>query len=258
MPQIVSKPLGWFKPDPNQPRKSFPEAELRELGESMLAIGQQTPGQAQADGIIIDMERRVRAAQLVGITHLDVIITDRLLTRQEVLLIQVSSAHHRKPLMPPEMMDALARLSETMQQKDICQRLRIDAGMCSGYLTLHRQGIPALIEAFRGGLAATTAMRISRLSPEEQHAELDKARNGATRDEVRAKKSKPRKSSGKRMSRAAIPLPGGESVIVIGKNLDVEGVRRILGLANAAAANAPYEELKDTLNHLAAEARKKG
>lgn len=37
---LTAKPLSYFRPDLDQPRKHFTEADLRSLGESMLALGQ--------------------------------------------------------------------------------------------------------------------------------------------------------------------------------------------------------------------------
>ena len=76
MAKLESKPLSWFKPVPNQPRKHFDEAKLRLLGES-LKLRQNDPIQAMLDGTVIDGECRVRAAPLVGLEKLDVIITDK-------------------------------------------------------------------------------------------------------------------------------------------------------------------------------------
>lgn len=69
---MLKKPLSSFKPDPNQPRKSFNEADLRALGESMKDL-QLQPVVANAAGTILCGERRYRAAQLVGMAELAVI-----------------------------------------------------------------------------------------------------------------------------------------------------------------------------------------
>jgi type IV secretory pathway TraG/TraD family ATPase VirD4 len=85
MPKLETKPLGWFKPDPNQPRKQFDEAELRLLGES-LRKKQLQPVLAKTDGTLVAGERRYRAAMLVGLASLQVIVTDEPLTEAEVRL----------------------------------------------------------------------------------------------------------------------------------------------------------------------------
>src|SRR5437660_10582253 len=58
-PQVVIKPLAWFKINP-QVRTSFDEQDLRRLGES-LKTKQLQPVLAQPDGTLIAGDRRYRA-----------------------------------------------------------------------------------------------------------------------------------------------------------------------------------------------------
>lgn len=69
------KPVGWFKLKP-QVRKQFDEATLRRLGESLRGK-QLQPVRAQRDGTVICGERRVRAAKLVGVEALDVVVVNQ-------------------------------------------------------------------------------------------------------------------------------------------------------------------------------------
>ena len=95
---MLTKPLSWFKPDPNQPRKSFNEAELRALGESMKAHGQLQPVVAKPDGTMLCGGRRLCSAQLVGMTELAVIIAEKPLSDSEVRVIQLTENMHRADL----------------------------------------------------------------------------------------------------------------------------------------------------------------
>ena len=63
MAQLTTKPLSWFKTNP-QVLKTFDEAELRLLGES-LRNKQLQPVLLKPDGTIIAGKRRYRAAKLV-------------------------------------------------------------------------------------------------------------------------------------------------------------------------------------------------
>lgn len=74
------KSILWFKADPNQPRKTFDDAELRQLGDSLKAK-QLYPLICKPDGTIIDGERRWRAAQLVGLEMLACIVVRRSVVR---------------------------------------------------------------------------------------------------------------------------------------------------------------------------------
>ena len=89
MPELLEKPLSWFKKDKNQPRKSFNEADDRALGESMKAHGQLQPVGAKPEGTLLWGERRLRAALLVGLPTLWVIITEKMLTDSEIRIIQL-------------------------------------------------------------------------------------------------------------------------------------------------------------------------
>ena len=73
MAAVLTKPTDFFRPDPENPRKHFPEEELRLLGES-LRKKQLVPLIARTSGLIVDGERRWRAAKLVGLATLDVVI----------------------------------------------------------------------------------------------------------------------------------------------------------------------------------------
>ena len=66
-------------PDPNQPRKRFDEASLTELAESIRAVGIIQPPVVSSQGdsyLLISGERRWRAAQLLGLERIDVIVRD--------------------------------------------------------------------------------------------------------------------------------------------------------------------------------------
>ncbi len=65
MGHLTTKPLSWFKRDPNQPRKSFDEEALRRLAESMKAQGQLQPVGARPNGMLSWGERRLQAASLL-------------------------------------------------------------------------------------------------------------------------------------------------------------------------------------------------
>ena len=78
MATTIDRPsrLASTTPDPNQPRKSFDNAELGWHWAESLKKKQLVPVLARPDGTIIDGNRRWLAAKLVGLQQLDVIITD--------------------------------------------------------------------------------------------------------------------------------------------------------------------------------------
>src|SRR6516225_8905255 len=131
MPKLETKPLRWFKTDPKQPRKQFDEPELRLMGGS-LREKQLQPLLARPDGTIIAGERRYRAAMLVGLASLQVIVTDEPLTEAEVRAIQLTENIHRADLTGYEKWQAcreLMELNPDWQGKDLAEHLHLDPSM---------------------------------------------------------------------------------------------------------------------------------
>ena len=65
------KKISEIKPDPNQPRKTFDEEELKLLAESILSNGLLDPVEIDQYNIITDGERRYRAHKLAGLKTID-------------------------------------------------------------------------------------------------------------------------------------------------------------------------------------------
>ena len=108
MPSLTQKPLKWFKVAP-QARKHFDEAELRQLGES-LKVRQIQPVVARPDGMLIAGERRLRAASLVGLAELQVVISEEPLTESELRILQLAENLHRADLRDSEKCQACEEL----------------------------------------------------------------------------------------------------------------------------------------------------
>src|SRR5260370_18817104 len=130
MPQLVSKPLSWFKTSP-QVRKCFDEADLRHLGESLKAK-QLQPVLCQPDGTIIAGERRFRAAKLVGLASLEVKIADEQLSDSQVRVWQLTENMQRSDLTGHEKWLACAELmcmNPGWQIKDLTDHLPLHPSM---------------------------------------------------------------------------------------------------------------------------------
>jgi ParB-like chromosome segregation protein Spo0J len=54
---VITKPVGFFQPDPTNSRKDFNDTDLRILGDS-LRKNQLVPLIARTSGMIVDGERR--------------------------------------------------------------------------------------------------------------------------------------------------------------------------------------------------------
>ena len=78
--ETIKIKIGEIRPDKNQPRKKtgFGKEELEELSNSIKQVGMVVPILIQKDGMIIDGERRWRAAKLIGLKEVPVIYDNNL------------------------------------------------------------------------------------------------------------------------------------------------------------------------------------
>lgn len=233
---LTTKPLSWFKPDPKQTRTHFTEADLRSLGESMLSLGQLQPAGAKPDGLMLWGERRLRAAQLVGIKELSVILTERSLSETEIRLIQLSENIHRSDLRDIEKTRAceeLLRLNAGWTNKDLAAHLKLGESTITKYLA-PLKCIREVQEALESGeLGITAAYEISRVAPEQQPELLALKLSGISRDAL-ARKVRNRKSESKpqvRVKRIVFPLPKGISITLSGSELSLDESIDALGEA---------------------------
>ncbi|MFZ4121068.1 MAG: ParB/RepB/Spo0J family partition protein [Caulobacterales bacterium] len=103
-PRLI--PMAQIQANPNQPRRTFAQAELSELAESIRARGVLQPilvrsfaGQTDRFEIVAG-ERRFRAAQMAGLENMPAVV--RLLSESEVLEIAIIENVQRVDLNPLE------------------------------------------------------------------------------------------------------------------------------------------------------------
>jgi ParB family transcriptional regulator, chromosome partitioning protein len=124
---VVSVPLDDVKPNPDQPRKTFPADGLEELARSIEERGIIQPilAEQQDDGsyIIIAGERRYRAARLAGLTVVPVL--PGVFSEDEKLEIALIENIQRQNLTPIEEARAYRELMERsgLNQEELAQRL---------------------------------------------------------------------------------------------------------------------------------------
>ncbi|TVQ18405.1 MAG: ParB/RepB/Spo0J family partition protein [Spirochaetaceae bacterium] len=108
---IVNVDLDRIRPNPDQPRKHFPDESLRELADSIREKGIIQPilAEEQVDGsyVIIAGERRYRAARIAGLTEVPVISQD--FSDDEKLEIALIENIQREDLNPIDEARALQR-----------------------------------------------------------------------------------------------------------------------------------------------------
>jgi ParB family chromosome partitioning protein len=217
----VSKPLDFFYPDPTQPRKHFDEQELRLLGES-LKKKQLVPGIARKNGMIVDMERRWRAASLVGLKTLDVILVEDDVTEAQIKEIQLVTSLHRADLKPYEV---YCGFKEWLKHHPVATARELAAAIdrredyVSRVLSLDRCIQAVKDAAAEGKLGLSDWNAISKVPDGEQAVLLAAKLNGASRDELESRGRKAR-NGGKpavRVARVRCQMPSGVMVTLAGQ-----------------------------------------
>jgi ParB family transcriptional regulator, chromosome partitioning protein len=117
--------------NPDQPRQEFKEQELRELSDSIKALGLIQPvvvkaGSAPGRFIIVAGERRWRAAKMAGLAKVPVIVRD--LSERETLELAIVENVQRQGLNPIEEAKAYERLATEFQltQSEVAERVGKD------------------------------------------------------------------------------------------------------------------------------------
>lgn len=181
--------LSEIVPDPDQPRRVFDEDKLRSLSESIAAQGVLQPITVQpknADGkhLIVMGERRWRAAQLAGLTHMPAIVRE---VTAELRAIQLTENVQRADLTTMEIAQAVDQMRAAGKKRpEIAKSLgwsEAEVSRFAGILRmpgelqdLARTNVPARAladlhtlwkkdeSAVRGFLAGTPAEDISRVT----------------------------------------------------------------------------------------------
>lgn len=249
MGNLTTKPLSWFKLDPNQPRKSFDEEALKRLAESMKAQGQLQPVGARPDGRLLWGERRYRAAPLAGLQELQAIITDRQMSESEIRVIQFTENLLREDLKPIEQVDGLeelARLNPGITNKALAELVHLDPSMVTRLRSISKV-IPVVREALAAGkIGLSTAYAISKCeSPAEQELMLTQALSGASRDAIEqaGRKARAAATSTVKVSRIKAMLPSGVSIVASGEGLTLDDLIESLGEAQREAKKAREQGL---------------
>lgn len=124
--QIRSLLISDISANPDQPRKSFDEASLKELADSIVAHGIIQPLIVTPDGEkyrLVAGERRLRASKIAGIHKVPVIVRNH--KELEELEVSIVENVQRVDLSPIETAVSLVRLRDqfSMSPKDIAKKL---------------------------------------------------------------------------------------------------------------------------------------
>ncbi len=140
--QVCWLPLNGIFPNPDQPRKEFSEASLAELANSIRQFGLLQPITVRDTGgghyEIIMGERRFRACQMLGQTHIDAIVLPA--NGRESAMMALVENLQREDLHFFEEAEAFAALIDNYQmtQEDLSRRLGKSACTIANKLRLLR------------------------------------------------------------------------------------------------------------------------
>lgn len=187
--------VGQLRPDPDQPRKSFNDEELADLGQSLSkrqlqpVVARYEPSVPSKPWMLVDGERRWRAAQKAGMHTLQAILIREELTREQRLEMQLIANLFRDDLKPIEQAHAYRSLMvmKKLNAHELSIYLHLSAATVGRALALLE--LPAVVQDMvdAGQLAPTTAYEVGKAPPQVQVAIAEQAASGGwTRTEVKA------------------------------------------------------------------------
>lgn len=164
-------PLSRIRPCTFQPRKDFPPETLRELADSIREQGILQPlvvRRAGEDWELIAGERRLRAAQLVGLQEVPVVVREA--DDRAALSLALIENLQREDLNPLEEAEGYARLVEQFQlrQEDVAARVGKSRAAVANALRLLKLPTPVQNLIREGRLSVGHAKVILGLPTEKQ------------------------------------------------------------------------------------------
>lgn len=156
---LIRVPLDQITPNPDQPRKTFDQAKLQELADSIADRGLIQPISVRQLGVdryeLVAGERRWRASRLAGLPDILAVLGDRPPT--ESALDALAENLHREDLNPIEEARALAALHDGhgMSHTEIAKRMKKARPTVSNTIRLLELPDTALDHIAAGRLSAT-------------------------------------------------------------------------------------------------------
>jgi ParB/RepB/Spo0J family partition protein len=153
-------------PDPDQPRREFDPEEMRHLVGSLRDVGQTAPVKVRWDGrqdryVLIDGERRWRAAREAGLTTLTAIVDNRDMAADRVLEMQVVENALRQDLTTLEAGAAYRSLMQSWgcTQQQLAERLHISQSKVSRALAALELPADLQLAVDTGSVAPVAAVK---------------------------------------------------------------------------------------------------
>ena len=169
--RVVFLPARAIKPNPAQPRKVFSEEQLQQLRDSISQHGILQPLSVRRIGSSYELiagERRLRAAQMAGLTEIPCIVMT--MNEQESSLAAMVENLQRQDLDFVEEARGLSLLMDkwSMSQEQLAKLLGMSQSAIANKLRLLRHS-PAVLEAIlQAGLTERHARALLRLGSDSQ------------------------------------------------------------------------------------------
>lgn len=175
-------PLDRIRPGSGQARRHFDAEALADLARSLRESGQVQPVVVRPRGEVFELlagERRWRAAQLAGWTHLEAVIRDDL-DEDEAHVLGLVENLQRESLMPIEAAEGLRRLSQRWQltHEQIGSRIGKSREYVSNHLRLLKLCASVQEAVNRGELELGHAKVLASLPEARQRALAEATRAG--------------------------------------------------------------------------------
>jgi ParB family transcriptional regulator, chromosome partitioning protein len=239
-------PVGWLKPNPFQPRKSFAPEELQELANSIREKGVLQPILVRPRGAdsfeIVAGERRWRAAQLAKLHDVPVVVRE--LSDAESLELAIVENVQRADL---NAVEEAAAYQELIDKFDYTQeKLAQEVGKSRSHVanTVRLLKLPDSVQRFirEGKLTAGHARTlIGHPDPEARAREIIRQALNVREAEQRSKKKKP--------SASPTPATGSADVKALEKSLsEVLGLK--IEIAHKGASGGELRIFYKTLEQL--------
>jgi len=242
----------WMRPQDikvePQIRKDNDPSKQEELNASVKAHGILMPLLVMISGILLAGHRRLIAALAAGLETVPVIITDRLLSDSEVLLIQLAENVHRADLSGYEKWQACAQLMQINPNwplKELAAHLHLDPSMVTRLISPSKCIEAAQAALREGRIGISDCYAISKLPVEDQASLLSQKLSGASRDAIEqaGRKNRTKVAPAVRLSRVKIAMPEGKTVVLTGPEMSLDEVITALESALSAARRAHKDNL---------------
>ena len=254
------------KPDADQPRREFSDAELAELAESIKRVGILQPivVREATDGeyVILFGERRWRAAQLLKMKEVPCVVRDDLDTAAARSAAQIIENMHRTALSHEEMARWVqSRLTDGLTQKEVAAELARPVSVINDYVAwsqMPKEVAQVVAQGRCGDLSAVAELcREHRRDPEElakwlkapeQAQEITRSAVRGWRKEKKGEAVAELPSSTKNPGKSSAKTAASTTVAATGPTIQVEAAGRkgVLELKAGKDAAFALVRWKDT------------